>query len=370
MPGTILHIMNYAASYRGNFMYSLVSLDGKLRADGVKSIYLFTREAKIQSSMSWIGEMQRQGEDVYFLAEKRKQDADLIRWLMKEKKVKVIHTHFITMKQYLAVYQATLRSEIPVLMHMHNHSRKAENLFKSFLRRALYRKCIMVACSQSVYHSLERDYPKNEKYTIDNGVDFSRLDVYETITGKAFGLEKSQGVLLIFGFDFYRKGVDLALKAMKQLRDRGYHYSLLVALSSNFEQVEDSIVNILGEMPSWIKVISARSDVATLYNFADVFLAPSREEGLPYSVVEAAYSSCSVVMSNISAQKNLKIPYGYWFENENVEDLADKILKARTEHSKKLENWDKVKQFMKKNYSLETWSEQVRMLYKKIQQGE
>ena len=69
MPGTILHIMNYAASYRGNFMYSLVSLDGKLRADGVKSIYLFTREAKIQSSLSWFGEIQRQGEDVYFLSE-------------------------------------------------------------------------------------------------------------------------------------------------------------------------------------------------------------------------------------------------------------------------------------------------------------
>jgi glycosyltransferase involved in cell wall biosynthesis len=132
--------------------------------------------------------------------------------------------------------------------------------------------------------------------------------------------------------------------------------------------VEKNIVDILGEMPEWIKVIPARNDVATLYNFVDVFLSPSREEGLPYSVVEAGYSSCSVVMSDISAQVHLKIPYGYWFESENVEAFADEILKAHKEHAQKLENWDKVKESMKENYALDTWSQQVEKLYKKILQ--
>lgn len=366
MHGTILQIMNYAASYRGNFMDSLESLDRKLRVDGFKNIYLFTKAAKHEGPMNWIREMQRQGEEVYFLTESRNQDAGLIRRLIKEKNVKVVHTHFITMQQYLAVYQATFGSKLPVLMHMHNHSKKVDNPFKNVLRCMLYGKCIMVACSESVYHSLERDYPKNEKYSIDNGVNFPRLDTYETLTEEKFGLEKSEGVFLIFGFDFYRKGVDLAVRALKELRDQGHCYSLLVSLSTNFEQVEKNIVDILGVMPSWIKVIPARNDVATLYNFADVFLAPSREEGLPYSVVEAGYSGCSVVMSNISAQAHLKIPYGYWFENENVKDFTDKILKAQAEHEQKLENWDKVRQFMRENYALDVWSEQVKKLYNNI----
>lgn len=366
MPGTILHIMNYAASYRGNFIDSLWSLDKKLQLEGLKNIYLFAGEAKSEGPMSWIKEMQQQGEEVYFLAENRNQDAGLIRKLIKEKNVKAVHTHFITMQQYLAVYQATFGKKIPVFMHMHNHSKVAGNPIKNIIRRTLYRKCIMIACSESVYHSLERDYPKNEKYSIDNGVNFSRLDSYENLREEDFGLEKSEGVFLIFGFDFYRKGVDLAVKALKELRNQGHSFSLLVSLSTNFEQVEKNIIDILGEMPSWIKVISARNDVATLYNFVDVFLSPSREEGLPYSVVEAGYSSCSVVMSDISAQVHLKIPYGYWFESENVEDFADKILKAQKEHIKKLENWDKAKQSMRENYALDTWSEQVEKLYKKI----
>ncbi|MBQ4530065.1 MAG: glycosyltransferase family 4 protein [Lachnospiraceae bacterium] len=366
MPGTILHIMNYAASYRGNFIDSLWSLDKKLQLEGLKNIYLFAGDAKSEGPMSWIKEMQQQGEEVYFLAENRNQDAGLIRKLIEEKNVKAVHTHFITMQQYLAVYQATFGKKIPVFMHMHNHSKVAGNPIKNIIRRTLYRKCIMIACSESVYHSLERDYPKNEKYSIDNGVNFSRLDSYENLREEDFGLEKSEGVFLIFGFDFYRKGVDLAVKALKELRNQGHSFSLLVSLSTNFEQVEKNIIDILGEMPSWIKVISARNDVATLYNFVDVFLSPSREEGLPYSVVEAGYSSCSVVMSDISAQVHLKIPYGYWFESENVEDFADKILKAQKEHIKKLENWDKAKQSMRENYALDTWSEQVEKLYKKI----
>ena len=366
MPGTILHIMNYAASYRGNFIDSLSSLDKKLQLEGLKNIYLFTGDAKSEGPMSWIKEMQQQGEEVYFLTENRNQDAGLIRKLIKEKDVKAVHTHFITMQQYLAVYQATFGKKIPVFMHMHNHSKVAGNPIKNIIRRTLYRKCIMIACSESVYHSLERDYPKNVKYSIDNGVNFSRLVSYENLLEEDFGLEKREGVFLIFGFDFYRKGVDLAVKALKELRNQGHSFSLLVSLSTNFEQVEKNIIDILGEMPSWIKVISARNDVATLYNFVDVFLSPSREEGLPYSVVEAGYSSCSVVMSDISAQVHLKIPYGYWFESENVEDFADKILKAQKEHIKKLENWDKAKQSMRENYALDTWSEQVEKLYKKI----
>lgn len=366
MPGTILQVMNYAASYRGNFIDSLASLDKSLQKDNLKNIYLFAEKAKNKGAISWIEEMKKQGDEVYFLTENKKENASLIHKLIKEKNVKIVHTHFITMQQYLAVYQATFLERIPVVMHMHNHSKRAGNLFKNFIRRVLYRKCIMIACSESVYHSLERDYPKNKKYAIDNGVDFRRLDNYEALKKEEFGLENSQGICLIFGFDFYRKGVDLAVKALKQLREQGHQYSLLVSLSSNFEQVEKRIVDILGELPSWIKVIPARSDVATLYNFADVFLSPSREEGLPYSVVEAGYSKCNVVMSNISAQENLKIPYGYWFEKDNIEDFADKIVKACTEHNVKVEQWDMVKQQMRENYPLESWSRQVKELYMNI----
>jgi len=366
MAGTILHVMNYAASYRGNFMDSLASLDGELQKEGKKNIYLFTQDAKSEGAMSWIREMQKAGQVVEFLSGNRGQDAKLIKTMVKEYGVILIHTHFITMNQYLAVYQAVLGTKLPVVMHMHNHSKEARNPVKNTLRRFLYSRCIMVACSESVFHSLVRDYPKNEKYAIDNGVNFSRLENYVPVTNEEFGLPEGEKAFLIFGFDFFRKGVDLAVKALDKLRKEGHAYSLLVSLSTNFDTVEKNIVDILGEMPDWVKIIPARNDVATLYNYVELFLSPSREEGLPYSVIEAGYSKCSVVLSDISAQKYMKIPYGYWFESENVDAFAEQIVKAEQEHAEKVTNWESAKKAIRENYVLEVWSQKIMELYRKI----
>lgn len=366
MAGTILHVMNYAASYRGNFMDSLANLDGELQKEGKKNIYLFTQDAKSEGAMSWIREMQKSGQVVEFLSGNRGQDAKLIKKMVKDYEVVLIHTHFITMNQYLAVYQAVLGTKVPVVMHMHNHSKEATNPMKNVLRRFLYSRCTMVACSESVFHSLERDYPNNEKYAIDNGVNFLRLENYVPVTNEAFGLPEGEKAFLIFGFDFFRKGVDLAVKALDQLRKEGHAYSLLVSLSTNFEFVEKNIVDILGEMPDWVKIIPARNDVATLYNYVDLFLSPSREEGLPYSVIEAGYSKCSVVLSDISAQKYMKIPYGYWFESENVDAFAKQIVKAEQEHAEKVANWEAAKKAIRENYVLEVWSQKMMELYRKI----
>lgn len=366
MRGTVLHIMNYAASYRGNFMDSLSNLDKKIQSGGLKNIYLFTAKAKNKGAMDWIEKMQQQGEEVCFLEGNILKDALQIRSIIKKKRVKIVHTHFLSTKQFVAIYFGNMGKLVPVIVHMHNHSKKACTKMKKFLRGILYHKCIMIACSRSVYESLERDYPKCEKYAINNGIHFSRLDVYEELQPKDLGIGENEKICLIFGFDFYRKGVDLAIKALRKLQNEGKSFQLLISLSSNFEYVEEQIKTVLGEIPSWIKIIPARNDVAALYNLADVFLSPSREEGLPYSVLEAGYSTCGVVMSNISSQANLNIPYGQWFESENVEDLAEKIVKAYENHGEKMDNWDSVKADMRSFYPLDRWSEEIKALYKQL----
>lgn len=363
---TVLHVMNYAASYRGNFMDSLEYLDGELEKQGLRNIYLFTKAAREPGPSSWIKEIEQSGGTVKYLEENAVRDSALVRHMIKQEDVKLVHTHFITMKQYLGVWLGTMGLGIPVVMHMHNHSRKAGNMWKGALRRFLYSKCIMVACSDSVYRSLERDYPGNRKYAVDNGVNFARLDTSGQLNNRDFGFPDEDKVFLIFGFDFYRKGVDLAVRAISGLREKGYPYSLLISLSTNFEEVEREIASILGMVPDWIRIIPARNDVATLYNFAELFLSPSREEGLPYSVVEAAYSQCSVVLSSISAQAGLKIPYGYWFEDGDVEEFEEKIVAAVREHPQKLAHMEQSREMMRENYALDTWGRKMSALYKEI----
>lgn len=363
---TVLHIMNYAASYSGNFMASLFNLEEKLNKQNKKILYLFVPEVEKNPAVRWLNQMKEEGRRVEVLSGIPKKDIRMIKVLIKQYHVSAIHTHFITMSLYLTVYQATLFSKVPVILHMHNHSQKIEGVFKNMLRRRLYKKCIMVACSQSVMHSLERDYPQNKKYVIENGVNFARLDSYEKVEKKEFGIPEEEKVLLIFGFDFYRKGVDLAVKATEMLRKEGKAVTLLISLSTNFEEVKEKIETLLGKVPVWIKIISARNDVATLYNFADVFLSPSREEGLPYSVIEAGYAECGVVLSDISAQRHMKIPYARWHKNENAEDLSKKILESLQNQDEKRKNLEEVRRKLQELYMLDRWSQKMLSLYEDV----
>lgn len=363
---TVLHVMNYGASYRGNFMDSLKSLDGKLCELGMKNIYLFCADAKHNDARKWIDEMCVQGDTVEFLTGELIKDVKLIQELLDKYQVEIVHTHFTTRQQHLAVYFATMFKKVKIFTHFHNHSIEAKNMIKRVIRRVLYRRCYIVACSESVYLSAVRDFPKTSKCFIDNGVNFDRLDKYSVISAEEYGVPPEERAFLIFGFDFYRKGVDLAVLALQQLREEGHNFTLLVSLSTNFEEVCTNIENILGCMPDWIKIIKARNDVATLYNYVDLFLSPSREEGLPYSVVEAAYSKCSVVLSDISAQAKLKIKYGYWFPDGDVTAMTKAILQAEKEHDEKIQHWDEVKNYMREQYALEAWSNKIVDLYRKV----
>lgn len=359
----ILHYMNYSAAYRGNFIESLENVNRELKKQGGKNVYVFTCESRNEKAFKWVKAMADSGETVAVLSGKKSEDVKLIKKMIADNGVTAIHTHFVSTKQYLVIREVNKSVNLPLIMHQHNHTNEKKRWIQKKLRNILYKDCIMIACSKSVYESVERVFPNNRKYYADNGVYFERLEQYEEIVDELFGLPHDEKKLLIFGFDFYRKGVDLALQAVKKLRDKGEKYNLLISLSTNFEFVTNNINKIMGELPDWVRVIQARSDVASLYNYVDLFLSPSREEGLPYSVVEASYCNCGVVMSDISAQKYLKVPYGVWCKDCDVDSLAEAIEKADVAHKDKLSHLEETKQSMKDNYSLSTWTDEILRIY-------
>lgn len=360
----VLHVLNYGAAYRGNFIESLEMLGEKFKGKDMKNIYLFCASARKNSARKWIDEMVEKGNEVFFFSEDSTESVTTIKDVIASHDVVIVHTHFITMEQFREVNKAVPK-RIPIVMHMHNHSKECGKI-RAFLRQMIYRRCIMVACSESVYRSLERDYPRHEKYYVDNGVNFDRLDNWSELSPQEYGIEDGEKIFLIFGFDFYRKGVDLALKAVDSLRKKGEKCTLLISLSTNFEYVENETKKILGELPDWVKIIKARNDVASLYNMCDLFLSPSREEGLPYSVIEAEYCKCSVVLSDISAQCKLKLKYGHWFKEGDVADLEEKIKEAISEREKKLSDMEEVRKYMKKEYSLSEWCAKILEIYDKV----
>lgn len=363
LQGNVLHIANYEAAYRGNFIQSLDMLSDKLEKEKVKSYYIFPVQKEDSPAMGWMQDLLQKKRITGWLSGSVAQDAALIRRVIKKRNIAIVHTHFISMQHYLSVRMATEFTGVRIIMHFHNHSTEASGV-KNVLRRKIYDNCEMIACSESVYQNLLRDYPSNKKYSIDNGVDYSRFDVHKKAGREDYDLREDSTVCLIFGFDFYRKGVDLALKSLKQLNEEGGNYELLISLSTNFDYVNEEITKILGEIPDWAHVIKARPDVEALYNLSDIFLSPSREEGLPYSVLEAAYFECTVVTSDISAQVNIDVPYKYVHTSENTDSLSDAVRKAAEAKAEKAANIDEVRSTLISKHAVARWTEDIMRIYK------
>jgi glycosyltransferase involved in cell wall biosynthesis len=112
------------------------------------------------------------------------------------------------------------------------------------------------------------------------------------------GLEPDVFVPLHFGWQWRRKGGDLYLAALD---------ALVEAESSRRIQAvtvgREAAAAVRGSRPRpYVTVLEATENVRELYAAADVFVSPSRSEGMPFAVLEALSSGLPVVASDIPGQ--------------------------------------------------------------------
>lgn len=366
----VLHLTDYGAPYEGNFVSSLRALEAKLNAEGRAMAYVFPPRAAKQL---WAMEMVRNKPNVAilkpggFFSYMRQ-----VRRLLRDTKSGVLHVHFIHYRDKIASLLAarTCGHRVKLVVHLHNHL----ILPKSFLRALPQRLYLaqaerFICCSASVADHLKADgIPAKKVVVAENAIAFARLDESVPLTHAELGLPEGAKTALIFGFDFYRKGVDLAVEAVRQLReDHGRNISLAVVLSSRREEAERNILCLIGleQMPKWIRLLPPRSDVGSYYRFADVFLSPSREEGFCYALIEAVYSKIPVVASAIDAQKDLHLPKQAFCVPGNASSLADAIsLQLDMTSEQGLEQTlEEAKRRVVAAYSLSAWADTVVAAY-------
>lgn len=347
---------NYGSPYEGNFIVSLKLLEKRLNLNGINVAYVFPMRTK---ERDWVGQLKEENNEVFFLSDSKMKAVSEMKNIIEH--AAFVHTHFINMEQMLILRLARIisGSQCPVIHHIHNHFENSNNIIKKIVKAWSLHSDYMLACGSGVCDSIKEAGLKNEAAYIDNGIDFERLNHYAE---SVFAPEGCQ--ILMFGFDYKRKGVDLAVKACQQLRKENKNVHLNISLSRNLEVVEEEIKRILGEVPEWISLLPPRNDIATYYRGADLFISPSREEGLCYSLIEAAYCGCVVVASHISGQYELDIPQLIWCKKDDSGDLANKIsevldMKQETRQSIIQEQ----KRAVMEKYSVERWADEVEQYY-------
>lgn len=359
----ILQITDYAAPYEGNFINSLKVLEQHLNKDKIKMIYMFPKRGQ---KIEWINDLKNNcketnGRKVMFLSEGILENIKIIRSVIKENNIKIIHSHFCLPKTQLAIkICCMLEKNVKLVQHYHNHFQLPSNLLKKYLFKYIFEGDFNIGCSDSVAKSII--YNPKKVVSIPNAIYFPRLDEYERIDRKSLDIKNDDIVILMFGFDYIRKGVDIAIKAIEPIAKK-YNIVLAISISVGKEKVEEQIKSDFGCIPNWVKILPPRNDISSYYHMANIFLSSAREEGFCYAIVEAAYCKLNCISSNIPGPP-LDMPNLNIFNNEDYKDLSNKIEDiintSSYENIKKLEETHK---YVLEKYNIDTWSENIIKVY-------
>jgi glycosyltransferase involved in cell wall biosynthesis len=185
---------------------------------------------------------------------------------------------------------------------------------------------------------------------IPNGVD----GAYYTSSVR----EWSPARLFSVGRIVYQKGLDLGLRALAQLKDINWHW--YIAGDGSQMDALQSLARELGisERASFLGWQS-REELAIDYHRANLFLFPSRHEGMPNAVLEAMASGLPVVATKIAGSEEIVVDgvTGLLVDPEDVDSLRDSLRKLIVDETMRRKMGHASRQRVEEEY---TWEKVAR----------
>lgn len=352
----VLQVCAFAAPTPGNFIPSLLSLERKLLERGIETIYAFPERAR---DKKWCKKIQKRTK-VYFLPEARArikiQTYKIFKTIYSQNQVSIVHSHF---ELYDIPATITAPKSVKIIWHLHDALK--ENYYdSSFIRKVLTKIQYGLVSHKVLLLSVSKEHAdfakklglkkENVKY-LPNGIQTSRIDINKIDQCKI------KNYALMFGWEVYRKGVDVLVDAISLLSN-GIRVKIVG---------QDACEKYLSEVDLKGKVEFSKpvSDINSLYEEAIVFIHISRAEGLSYALLEALYAGlpviCSDIPENLFAKEFRNI---IWVRSGNSKDVR-KALEAVTCGTWEIQQEDinYNRELIINKYSIDNWLKQVEKFY-------
>jgi glycosyltransferase involved in cell wall biosynthesis len=251
----------------------------------------------------------------------------MLRKYIIENKIDVLHTHGYK-GDFIGLF-AVLGTKCKIITTPHGWTNKPDLKLRLYeiLDRVLFMFFnAVVPLSKELFESLNSiPVIKKKLYLIENGVDTKEVDACTAIADELANL-KREGLFIIgyIGRLTHGKGLDVLLRSFA--RHRKSHWR--IAIVGEGEQNDDlkALAKILG-IDKFVIFFGYRSDRLNLLKGFDVFVLPSRSEGIPRCLMEAMAANVATVASDIAGCKNL-ISHGdtgLLFEKDSEISLANAI---------------------------------------------
>lgn len=228
-----------------------------------------------------------------------------------------------------------------------------------FLRVIWKNAAAVVANSRGLRQMAQAFDSRFEIPIIPNGID---LDSYKT-SSRDWTFPR----LLSAGRIVHQKGLDVAMRALGGLKELNWEWQ--IAGDGPQMPVLQSLAKELGihdriHFLGW----QSRDQLMKCYGQANIFLFPSRHEGMPNALLEAMASGLPVIASCIAGNEELVVngETGYLVPSENIESLQAALKKLLIDPALRERMGRASRQHVEASYSWESTAQQYALLLEKV----
>lgn len=286
--------------------------------------------------------------------------------VIREYSIDILHTHGY--KSDILGFISAKISGIPIISTPHGWSKEKDIKLKMYERLSRFFLRYfdnVVPLSRELYDGLIKDGVRKEKVRlIRNGFDVSELD--DAIIKKREKAGKQSPRYKTIGYIgqlITRKNVDILIKAINLIKDKHMCRLLIIGDGPERNKLED-LCSKLG-IKDMVTFTGFRDDRLDLLLSLDIFVLPSKLEGIPRSLMEAMAAEVPVIGSDIPGTRDLigANEYGLVVPPDDSEKLAEKMayMLRNYDMSKKLAK--KAREMVISRHSAERMAEEYCSLY-------
>ena len=216
------------------------------------------------------------------------------------------------------------------------------------LIKSLLKKCDIIAVLslkvQKLVESIVLDNPK--VILIPSSINFDHFNNNNLL----FPKDDKVRILFLGGFDAYKKGIIDVIKIIPSIVESNPNVIFIIGsskkLNLNIKQQYSSNIHFIDWIPLENKI--------PLLNSCDIFLLPSYDEGLPYSMIEAMAAGLPIISTYIGGIPEVVKPNnnGFLFIPGDIVKMKEYILQLVNDRELRIKFGKLNRELIKENYSL------------------
>lgn len=214
----------------------------------------------------------------------------------------------------------------------------------------------IIAISQEVKEIIRRQYRINKSkiVVLKNGIVFNDEDVDTDYLDDEFSLSKDILKIFFAGRLSYPKVVDVLIKAANQLKAIGVcDFKVFIAGDGEDRNKLEKMISDL-KLENYVVLLGIRHDIIPLMKWSNVYVIPTRFEGLSIAMIEAMACGLPIIASKVPGLSNYieHNSNGLLFSIEDHNALAKCIIEIKNNGNLRKKLSFNAKATFDKNYNL------------------